>query len=75
MRLGGSENRFMVTPDKNIFSHPHDALQYAFLKLTGGGGAGLEEDPFTGSRRMTPAGSLGRRSARPVKKHSALGWT
>ena len=75
MRIGGSENRFTLTPDKNIFSHPHDALQYACLKLVGGGGAGIEEDPFDGSRRMTPAGGLGRRSARPVKKHSALGWT
>ncbi len=75
MKIGGVEKRYTAQPDKNIFSHPHDALQYACLKLVGGGSAGFEEDPFTGSRRVRPGGSPGRRSARPVKKKSSKGWT
>ena len=72
MRLGGVDNRYAAQPDKNIFSHPHDALQYAALKLRNGG-AGIEEDPFTGIRRTDPSG--GGRQARVVNKHSSLGWT
>lgn len=71
MRIGGVENRFAAQPDKNIFSHPHDALQYAALKIAGSG-AGVVEDPFTGSRRI---GASGHRRRKEIKKVDNLGWT
>jgi len=33
VRLSGSKDRFTETPEKNEFSHPHDALQYGCLHL------------------------------------------
>jgi hypothetical protein len=71
MRMGGVEARYSPTPDKNIYSHPHDALQYACLKLRNGG-AGMEEDPFTGARKIT--NGLTRRR-KVIKKVDSGGWT
>ncbi len=34
--VGGSEDRFKDKPDKDKFSHPHDALQYLCLGFAGG---------------------------------------
>ena len=31
LQVAGSETRYKETPDKNRFSHPHDALQYACM--------------------------------------------
>ena len=31
LQVAGSETRYRETPDKNRFSHPHDALQYACM--------------------------------------------
>lgn len=36
-RLQTSIERFTAAPDKNQYSHPHDALQYVCTKLFGGG--------------------------------------
>lgn len=36
IQVGGSEEKFRETPDKNKFSHPHDALQYLCLGFVGG---------------------------------------
>jgi hypothetical protein len=71
MQLGGYDNRFAAKPDKNIYSHPHDALQYAMLKIASGS-AGIEEDPFTGVRAIQ---GPQRRKARPVKKINPDRWT
>jgi hypothetical protein len=71
MKLGGQDNMFALKPEKNIYSHPHDALQYACLKLANAS-AGIEEDPFTGVRKMT---SGGKRAAKPIKKVGTGGWT
>jgi hypothetical protein len=35
LQIAGEE-RFTEKPDKNEFSHPHDALQYVALRLRGG---------------------------------------
>lgn len=70
MRIGGVENRYTPQPDKNIFSHPHDALQYACLKLSNAN-AGIQEDPFTGIRRITGGRS---RAKKIVKKVDTNGW-
>ena len=48
VKVAGDE-RFHDVPDKNAYSHPHDALQYA---LSGGG----EVRALTGPRVATPAG-------------------
>jgi hypothetical protein len=36
LSAGNSDPKFHEKPDKNIYSHIHDALQYAVLELTGG---------------------------------------
>ena len=36
-RLQTSAERYTETPDKNSYSHPHDALQYVCTRLFGGG--------------------------------------
>lgn len=33
--VGGADARYALTPDKNRFSHPHDALQYGCVELVG----------------------------------------
>lgn len=35
MKIGGVEERYHDAPDKNDFSHPHDALQYITARLFG----------------------------------------
>ena len=35
MQIGGVEERFHDVPDKNEYSHPHDALQYVTARLFG----------------------------------------
>jgi hypothetical protein len=71
MRMGGLDNMFAAKPEKNIFSHPHDGLQYACLKLANAG-AGIREDPFTGVRRAV---GPRHREARVVHRADRLGWT
>lgn len=36
IQIGGSEERYREVPDKNKYSHPHDALQYLCLGFAGG---------------------------------------
>jgi hypothetical protein len=36
INAGNSDPKFQDKPDKNIYSHIHDALQYAVMELTGG---------------------------------------
>lgn len=36
VQAGGVEDRFREVPDKNQYSHPHDALQYLCLGFVGG---------------------------------------
>jgi len=36
LKIAGTEERFQDTPDKNAYSHPHDALQYVAVKVFGG---------------------------------------
>ncbi len=36
IQAGGVEDRYREVPDKNIFSHPHDGLQYLCLGFVGG---------------------------------------
>jgi hypothetical protein len=36
INAGDSDPKFKEKPDKNIYSHIHDALQYAVMELTGG---------------------------------------
>jgi len=43
MRLAGNEERFHEVPDKNQYSHPHDALQYVAAHLFGHAIKGREE--------------------------------
>jgi len=71
MKLGGQDKMFAQQPEKNMASHPHDALQYACLKLANAS-AGIQEDPFTGVRKIVGGGS---RQAKPVKKIKTGGWT
>jgi hypothetical protein len=35
LRVAGAEERYQDVPDKNEFSHPHDALQYVAVKVFG----------------------------------------
>lgn len=35
LKVAGAEERFQDTPDKNAWSHPHDALQYVAVKRFG----------------------------------------
>ena len=35
MKIAGAEERYHDMPDKNEFSHPHDALQYVAVKVFG----------------------------------------
>lgn len=35
LKVAGAEERFQDTPDKNAWSHPHDALQYIAVKRFG----------------------------------------
>ena len=43
VRIAGTAERFHDTPDKNEYSHPHDALQYAATAVFGGVVRGREE--------------------------------
>lgn len=36
LKIAGTEERFHDQPDKNQYSHPHDALQYVGVKVFGG---------------------------------------
>ena len=36
IQVGGSDDRFRDVPDKDKYSHPHDALQYLCLGFVGG---------------------------------------
>jgi hypothetical protein len=36
LKIAGAEERYQDSPDKNEFSHPHDALQYVAVKVFGG---------------------------------------
>lgn len=36
LKIAGAEEKYHDTPDKNSYSHPHDALQYVAAKLFGG---------------------------------------
>jgi hypothetical protein len=52
-------------PEKNKFSHPHDALQYAVMRLLGGNDRGAtDQSAYHG----------GTTDARPVEVESAEGW-
>ena len=35
LKISGTEDRYMVEPDKNSYSHPHDANQYVAARLFG----------------------------------------
>jgi hypothetical protein len=35
LMVGGSTARYVEKPDKNMYSHPHDALQYVAVELVG----------------------------------------
>jgi hypothetical protein len=35
LKIAGAEERYQDAPDKNEFSHPHDALQYVAVKVFG----------------------------------------
>lgn len=43
IKVGGSAERFHDTPDKNDYSHPHDALQYVATQIFGDAVRGFEE--------------------------------
>ena len=43
VRIAGSAERYHDTPDKNEYSHPHDALQYVATAVFGGVVRGREE--------------------------------
>ena len=43
VRVAGSAERYHDTPDKNEYSHPHDALQYVATAVFGGVVRGREE--------------------------------
>lgn len=46
MQTGGAE-RYALDPEKNVFSHPHDGLQYALVKYFGGALTGdFEPDDY-----------------------------
>lgn len=36
LKIAGTEERFHDQPDKNAYSHPHDAVQYVAVKVFGG---------------------------------------
>lgn len=43
--------KYSEVPDKNVFSHPHDALQYVIMGIRGGGGhASRSSAPSVGRR-------------------------
>lgn len=60
-RLGTSGDHYDIKPDKNRFSHPHDALQYVVL----GGGEGRRV--LTGSRNA-PKATVVRRGGNPLQR-------
>lgn len=35
LKIAGTEERYQETPDKNMYSHPHDAVQYVAVKVFG----------------------------------------
>lgn len=43
VKVSGAGERFHDAPDKNDYSHPHDALQYVATKVFGGSVRGKEE--------------------------------
>jgi hypothetical protein len=43
VRVSGSAERYHDSPDKNEYSHPHDALQYVATKTFGDVVRGCEE--------------------------------
>lgn len=64
-RLQTSQEKYTSVPDKNNYSHPHDALQYVATHLFGSGlttfhargfEANQEEDPFTSAPRSDITG-------------------
>jgi hypothetical protein len=52
MSAGNSDPRFHEKADKNIYSHIHDALQYAVMELTGGRTA-KRRKVLTGTKKHT----------------------
>jgi hypothetical protein len=44
INIGGGGNRYTEIPDKNRYSHLHDALQYSFTRIFGTGLLGFEDD-------------------------------
>jgi hypothetical protein len=57
--------RYSPAPEKNKYSHPHDALQYLCLYARRGHG-GLLEDPFTGRSSVAPRSA--RASSRKIRR-------
>ena len=43
MKVAGSADRYADVPDKNEYSHPHDALQYVATQVFGGVVRGMQE--------------------------------
>jgi hypothetical protein len=55
IKIVGSAERYHDAPDKNEFSHPHDALQYVATKVFGDAVRGREEQQ---KRWKTPIDEL-----------------
>jgi hypothetical protein len=56
LSAGNSDPRFHEKADKNIYSHIHDALQYAVMELTGGRTAKGRRKPSTNRQTDTTNG-------------------
>ena len=66
VRIAGSAERYHDTPDKNEYSHPHDALQYVGTAVFGGVVRGREEGQQ--GLKLTPLDKLYPEWAARMKK-------
>lgn len=55
LKVSGAEERFQETPDKNQYSHPHDALQYVAVKVFGNTVRSRNERPTKLTYEQVPA--------------------
>lgn len=55
LKIGGAEERFQDFPDKNEYSHPHDALQYVAVKVFGNAVRSKEQKPVKLKYEAVPA--------------------
>jgi hypothetical protein len=55
MKIAGTEERYHDEPDKNAYSHPHDAVQYVAVKVFGGAVRSREQKRATFKVEPVPA--------------------